>query len=90
MDDFVVYFMRDNHTFIKMNPNDVESSLSVLKSDDRYYADGWKYGMLSTHDERVRNKALHAGKVWSEFEREARQWFKNALSDIESKCQTQS
>ena len=82
MEDLKLWFMRDNHTFIPL-PHDADEALKIIKADNKYYPDGWKYGALFTKDKRAESiAAVIARDCWEHFERDARKWFCDVLSVV--------
>ena len=67
----VVYYMRDNHTFRKLDVNNINSSLEMIAEE---YADGYQHGLLcSKHP--CAPRSIGANKDIGVFKIEARKWF---------------
>ncbi len=74
-----IYYMRDNHTFLRL-PLDADEAIDMMKAE---FEKGYSYGMLCTKDHPV--EPLHArGPQFSEiFFAEARQWINNQQTEGE-------
>lgn len=69
------YYMRDNHTFLKL-PNDPDEALKLIAAEVR---DGFSHGMLCSKQYSV-GVHLQGKEDWLSFEEAARDWFASYLA----------
>lgn len=68
-----LYYMRDDHTFVPLPDNDVETAIALLRG--AYLHDGYTHGMLCTKRAGAPPSVHAHGRArWEEFEAAARQW----------------
>jgi hypothetical protein len=72
-----IYYMRDDHTFRRKLPLNLERAVSALREE---FDAGATYGMLCGTGA-LRGTHVHAGakETWPKFEREARAWLPHAI-----------
>ncbi len=69
-----LWYMRDSHTFASL-PLDEEGAIAKLRSE--FIDHKQTYGMLCSNQY---PEVVHAGKVWDEFEPQARKWVRSAIN----------
>ena len=81
MTDRNLYYMRDNHTFVKL-PSGVDAAMAKLR--EVFGGHCGHYGLLGTHDGPMARTVVHSQTDWDEFAKNARHWLEAALGPTDA------